>query len=173
VSSYCAFSKCSLSGVRLLLFVCIAQAQSYSVLYTFSGNGLNGQPFYPSSGLVINGSGNLFGTTLRGGSAENGAAFELKRSDTGWILQLPHSFQGGTDGIDLYAGLTMGPSGILYGTTTAGGDSSCGISNGCGVVYSLRPGASAPISLEAPWNETVLYRFKAVPTARSPELPSR
>ena len=150
---YCAvLMSCS------LLFG-FAHSQTYSVLYTFTGNGLNGRPFYPNSGLVMNSGGILFGTTLRGGSAENGSAFQLKRAGSGWVLNLLYSFQGGTDGIDPEAGLTISPSGVLYGTTGAGGDTSCGISNGCGTVYILRPPATAPRTTEIPWNETVLYRF--------------
>ncbi len=58
------------------------------------------------------------------------------------------------------AGVTIGPGGVLYGTTEAGGDQSCGFGGGCGTVYSLRPLAQAVANAESPWIETVLYRFQ-------------
>ncbi len=155
----CLPNRLVLYLVCAALLLGAAHAQTFNVLFTFSGNGLNGQPFYPASGLIMTG-GKLYGTTLRGGSAENGAVFQLKRAGDGWVLGVLYSFQGGTDGEDPRAGLTIGPSGILYGTTSAGGDLSCGISNGCGTVYNLRPPAHAGGAVESPWLETVLYRFQ-------------
>ena len=148
-----------LIGVGLLMPVAV-QAQSFKVLFTFVGNGSNGAPYYPASGLVINGGGNLIGTSLRGGTSENGAVFQLKHVGAGWVLGVLYNFQGGTDGANPYAGVTIGPSGVLYGTTGAGGDPTCGVGGGCGTVYNLRPPANAPRSVTQPWTETVLYRFQ-------------
>lgn len=143
-----------------LLMATAAQAQSFNVLYTFVGNGSNGAPYYPASGLVLNTGGKLIGTALRGGTTDNGAVFQLSHVGAGWVLGVLYSFEGGSDGANPYAGVTIGPSGVLYGTTSAGGDPSCGFSNGCGTIYSVRPPASAPKSVEQPWQETVLYRFQ-------------
>lgn len=51
------------------------------------------------------------------------------------------------------AGVTLGPSGRLFGTTYAGGDSSCG-SYGCGVVFELTPTATS-------FKERILHVFEA------------
>jgi hypothetical protein len=45
-----------------------AQAQTFTVLYNFTGDGANGAPYLPYAGLAITGGGNLYGTTLRGGT---------------------------------------------------------------------------------------------------------
>src|SRR5271169_2373291 len=116
-----------------------AQAQTFAVLYNFAGNGSNGAPYFPYAGLAMTAGGTLYGTTSRGGTYENGTAFRLKRAGSGWLLNVLYSFQGGSDGANPVAGVTIGPGGVLYGTTGEGGDPSCGISGGCGTVYSLRP----------------------------------
>jgi uncharacterized repeat protein (TIGR03803 family) len=137
-----------------------AQAQTYQVLYNFTGNGSNGAPYLPYAGLAITAGGNLYGTTMRGGSYEDGTAFRLRRAGSGWLLNVLYSFQGDSDGASPVSGVTIGPGGVLYGTTEAGGDPSCGIGGGCGTVYSLRPLAQAVANAESPWTESVLYRFQ-------------
>jgi hypothetical protein len=48
--------------------------------------------------------------------------FELKPTGGHWTESILHSFQNNNqDGIQPYAGLTLGPSGYLYGTTPGGG----------------------------------------------------
>ncbi len=69
-----------------VLLLAAAHAQTFNVLFTFAGNGLNGQPYYPASGLIMTG-GKLYGTALRGGTAENGAVFQLKPAGDGWVLE--------------------------------------------------------------------------------------
>jgi uncharacterized repeat protein (TIGR03803 family) len=58
------------------------------------------------------------------------------------------------------AGLTWGPGGALYGTTSFGGNGPCFhgpyTSPGCGTVFKLVP----PAAGMGAWTETVLYRFK-------------
>ena len=143
-----------------IMTVPATQAQTFAVLYNFTGNGSNGAPYFPYAGLAMTAGGSLYGTTSRGGTYENGTAFRLKRAGSGWLLNVLYSFQGGTDGADPVAGVTIGPGGVLYGTTGEGGDQSCGFGGGCGTVYSLRPLAQAVANAESPWIETVLYRFQ-------------
>jgi len=60
-----------------------------------------------------------------------------------------HSF--GSVGAEIpMAGVVIGAEGVLYGTTTAGGNS-----GGWGTVYSLTP----PTSPQAAWTEHVLHSF--------------
>jgi uncharacterized repeat protein (TIGR03803 family) len=87
------------------------------LLYSFSGQ-VDGA--YPNSVLILDGVGNLYGTTNEGGDAANhGTVFKLDKQGTLTVL---HAFAGGKDGSSPNAGLILDESGNLYGTTTQGGD---------------------------------------------------
>jgi uncharacterized repeat protein (TIGR03803 family) len=89
----------------------------------------------PESTLVFDSTGNLYGTTLNGGTAGMGSVFELSPEADGlWDLILLHSFTGGNDGSRADVGITLDSKGSLYGTTYAGGGTGCG-GSGCGVVF--------------------------------------
>jgi uncharacterized repeat protein (TIGR03803 family) len=91
-----------------------------TVLYSFAG-GADGAT--PNAGLVLDPSGNLCGTTTSGGTSSLGTVFKLDMTGTETFL---YSFTGATDGATPRAGLLLDPSGILYGTTAAGGTSNAG-----------------------------------------------
>src|SRR5579859_6637045 len=75
-----------------------------STLYSFSGGGDGGQPH---AGLILDSSGNLYGTTSIGGSIANaGAVFELVKSGSSYTLSTLHAFSG-PDGATPDAGLIM------------------------------------------------------------------
>jgi uncharacterized repeat protein (TIGR03803 family) len=105
----------------------------------------------PSAGLIRDAAGNLYGTTLGGGSGDCywggcGVVFKIDPSGTESVL---YSFTGG-DGGSPYAGLVRDATGNLYGTTLYGGSSSlCNWAYGCGVVFKLDPSG----------RETVLHAF--------------
>ena len=127
-----------------------AQAQTYNVLHSFSGGGDGGTP---SAGLMMDRTGNLYGTAQYGG-AGNGTVFKLSHPGSGWILSILYAFQGGNDGLGPESRVIFGPDGGLYGTTTSGGF------QGYGTVFELRPPVTACKSVICPWTETVLYRFQ-------------
>jgi uncharacterized repeat protein (TIGR03803 family) len=104
-----------------------------SVLHTFLGSANDGQ--IPLADLISNKAGNLYGTTLEGGSAFQGAAFELIRQTKGnWIIKLLHSFDyGNGGGYAPSAGLAFDKAGNLYGTTYFGG------TNNDGVIFEITP----------------------------------
>jgi len=157
----------AIASALLLLFAAAeSQAQTFTVLHSFTR--ANGVPNQPYNGLAITPGGILYGTTLRGGTYENGTAFELKRAGSGWLLNVLHNFQGGTDGAMPVATVTIGPGGVLYGTTSEGGDPNCGTNGGCGTVYSLQPPAHAPFSALTSWTEKVLYAFHGGSDGRTP-----
>ncbi len=103
-----------------------------NVLYDF-GNGTDGHG--PAAGLIFDGAGNLYGTTLFGGANSYGAVFELTPTGGGgWTEKVLHSFDiNGTDGYNPYAGLIFDAAGNLYGTTLAGG------TYNNGVVFEITP----------------------------------
>ena len=95
-----------------------------TALYSF-GSGGDGQN--PSAGLVFDSSGNLYGTTVNGGTYGGGTAFELSSNGAGgWIETGLYSFGNFLDGMNPYAGLVLDSSGNLYGTTANGGVNSRG-----------------------------------------------
>jgi uncharacterized repeat protein (TIGR03803 family) len=101
-----------------------------------SFNGGNGSS--PDGGLVMDGNGNLYGTTSSGGAYSDGTVFEYVPG-SGTITTLA-SFNG-TNGSSPWAGLIMDSSGNLYGTTNAGGV------YGDGTVFEVVQGSGAITTL--------------------------
>jgi uncharacterized repeat protein (TIGR03803 family) len=92
-----------------------------SVLYAFTGQPNNdGQD--PLGGLAIDRKGNLYGTTLYGGTNCNGGGcgvvFKIAPNGTETVL---HTFTGGADGANPFSGVIAAKKHILYGTTLNGG----------------------------------------------------
>jgi len=146
-----------------------AQAQTYKVLYSFTGGADGAQPL---AGLTMDASGNLYGTTISGGTGNCpgscGTVFNLSHSGAGWALNTLYSFAGGNDAAGPGGRVLLARDGTLYGTTEGGGVDHCE-GNGCGTVFHLRPSATAPKSATAPWNETVLYRFTGYSDGSDPQ----
>jgi uncharacterized repeat protein (TIGR03803 family) len=98
---------------------------------------------YPSSSLLVDEQGALYGTTGGGGGNTNarcggtcGTVFKLSPPEAGqtsWKEQIIWSFTGGSDGGSPSAGLIADWSGALYSTAAVGGASTNG------VVFKLSP----------------------------------
>ena len=135
-----------------------AWSQTYNVIHNFTGGQDGSSPF---TGLTIDAGGHIYGTAFSGG-AGFGTVFTLANAGSGWVLTPVYTFAGGSDGEGPVSRLTIGPDGLLYGTTSAGGGATCDDYNGndgCGTVYRLRPSPRAPSSFRASWSSNVLYRF--------------
>ena len=119
----------------------VASDGTERVLHSFAG-GTDGA--FPAGGLVRDGTGNFYGTTLAGAdpSCSNGGGcgmvFKLARSGTETIL---YRFAGGDDGQGPY-GLSRDGKGNLYGTTAGGSFNS-------GTVFKVAPDGT----------KTLLYAF--------------
>jgi uncharacterized repeat protein (TIGR03803 family) len=144
----------------------IAQAQTFTVIHTFTDGGDGAQPY---AGLTMDAAGNLYGTA-NGGGAQGvcssygcGTVFKLTKRGASWVLTPLYSFAGGDDGEHPQSRVTIVRDGTLYGTTFDGG------SSGGGTVFHLRPSAAAPKSALAPWNHTVLYNFDAFNSGFEPQ----
>jgi len=108
-----------------------------TVLLRFDGGADGGQP---SGTLVMDNAGNLYGTTLAGGSDGDGTVFRLAVDGAETVL---HSFTNGGDGGQPVGGVIADKKGNLYGLTAYGGSSENG------VFFRISPNRQ----------ETVLYNF--------------
>jgi len=132
-------------------------------LTVIHGFGHPGDGGSPRGALLLDDSGNLYGTTTVGGTGnENcyavgcGTVFELSPSRSGeWTETILYKFNGGDDGVNPYGGLIFDANRNLYGTTQHGGGGKCRRApvDGCGTVFELSPGSSG-------WTESVLYSFE-------------
>ena len=114
-------------------------------------------------GEVVPERGSLYGTTASG----CGAVYELSppaSPGAAWTGSAIYSFGGPpNDGCSPYGTLTVGPGGVLYGTTWIGGSATpCAVNpyliSGCGTVFKLTP----PVTVGGFWTETVIYNFTGV-----------
>ena len=105
--------------------------RTYSILHSF---GAAGDGDFPSTAVVLDGAGNLYGTTNEGGSSGDGTVYELTpRAKGAWKETILWSFLGGTDGmIPNTTPLLLDQFGNAFGSTNAGGD-------GFGVIFEVSP----------------------------------
>jgi len=122
------------------------------VLHAFAGGEDGALPFL--NGVIFDGSGNLYGATPNGGSADSGTVFEITPTRNGsWKEKVIYEFAGGSDGAFPAASLVFN-GGSLYGTTYAGGNESGNCPNsGCGTVFQLIPGGGH-------WTKTTIFAFQ-------------
>jgi uncharacterized repeat protein (TIGR03803 family) len=146
----------ALFAITLMFAPAVSAADKYKVLYSFK-SGTDGN--FPSGALLFDAAGNLYGTTVNGGTSGSclygegtgcGIAFQLTPQQNGkWTETVIHRFQGGSDGGNPSGGLISDTAGNLYGTTVQGGT---GDSNGCGTIFQLTPGSSG-------WAESLVRTF--------------
>lgn len=113
-----------------------AGAWGMNVIYAFTDQ--NGDGYYPSSNLIADACGALYGATSYGGDNSClggcGIAFQLQNIGGNWMETVLHDFRGPTE---VYPGdLLLGADGALYGTTRGAGIGCNG--NGCGTVFELQ-----------------------------------
>jgi len=112
----------------------------------------------PFDGLIFDHAGNLYGTTLGGGTFGQGTVFKLAPPAIpggAWTESVLYSFRFSSDGGNPLGRLVFDKSGALYGTTNMAGDIiHCGDLAGCGVVFKLTPSSSGQ------WTQTVLHTFE-------------
>jgi len=100
---------------------------TFSVIYSFPGSTLG-----PAGPVLMDAAGNLYGTSLAGGTYQQGSVFKLTHSG-GWTYTSLHDFTNGSDGRSPYGHLIFDANGNLCGTAGWGGGS------GNGVVWEITP----------------------------------
>ncbi|MFZ3339313.1 MAG: choice-of-anchor tandem repeat GloVer-containing protein [Terriglobales bacterium] len=147
-----------------------------TVLYSFCSLANCADGNDPTSALIFDSAGNLYGTACSGGANGQGVpsacgagfdgygvVFELSPkpggacpsssnsgNDNAWCETVLYSFKSTPDGDSPFSGLTFDSSGNLYGTTYGGG-------SGMGTAYELSSNGKGG------WSEFVLYSFCAQP----------
>ncbi len=89
---------------------------AFTILHSFTGPPNDGRN--PTTGLTLDSSGNLYGTTMMGGAFNDGAVFLVRTDGSEAML---YSFPPGNAGGTIPSGLTLGTDGNFYGTTMVGG----------------------------------------------------
>lgn len=126
----------------------------------------------PASSLILDRSGNIYGTTHAGGSNHCqidgnigcGVIFKLTKGLTGaWDEQVLHTFMGGNEGAFPEGKLVFDVSGNIYGVSEFAGDLSCAV-YGCGTVFRLAP----PIVSGGQWSLSTLHTFTGVSDGGNP-----
>ena len=98
--------------------------------------GLSCGPQYcggPLDKLVLDASGNLYGTTNIDGAYGYGSVFKLTPSNGGWTYTSLHDFTGYADGANPSCRLVFDANGNLFGTAYTGG------AYGWGVIFEITP----------------------------------
>jgi len=121
--------------------------------------------FQPTGNFVVDGSGNIWGTTQFGGSNIDGTAFELTPGADPWVnawtetILYNFCWANGTKCPDGEApqGVVMDSTGHLFGTTFEGGGGHPGF--GGGILFKLTNGSCTEGGSATFWCETVLHSF--------------
>ena len=99
-----------------------------STIHQFSAGSDGANPW---TGVIVDSSGNLYGTTSLDGPDGGGTVYEMMSSGQGFTFGVMQSFSGSGPNPGPLADLAMDASGNLYGTTYAGG------THGAGNVFKL------------------------------------
>jgi uncharacterized repeat protein (TIGR03803 family) len=112
------------------------------VLYSFAGEGGGSDPSY---GVILDGAGNIYGTTSGGGSNKHGVLFQLTGSGASWTENVLLNFNS-VEGTGP-SPLAFDAAGNLYGTSSKGG------SYNHGTIYELSPNGSGG------WTQSTFFTF--------------
>jgi len=147
-----------------------------TVLYVFKGKPYN-DGATPAGGLVMDGFGNIYGTTAYGGTgnclllgiqAGCGTVYKLSppaQQGGAWTETVLYSFPSYNEGYFPAGDLVFDRAGNLYGATIYGGGRGTNCGDGfypyCGTIFEL----SRSKTLGGAWTEQLLYRFRGLPGA--------
>jgi uncharacterized repeat protein (TIGR03803 family) len=135
-------------AVTLFALSALAAAAQETLMWSFNVTDGNG----PQSELLPDGKGNLFGTTVAGGTDSHGTVFELSPSVTAtgdWSEKVIYSFgeNGSADGQYPQYAMVFDSKGDLYGVVSEGGATKSG------GIFELTPSGNDK------WTEKMIYNF--------------
>jgi len=146
--------------VLTIISTCAVQAQTFSVIHTFTGGGDGANP---AAGLTLDGGGHLYGTTYFGGHDRGnctgtgcGTVYKLSYKSE-WIFTRLYPFTGTGDGSNPNSKVVIGSDATLYGSTDLGNN-----------VYNLKPPPTSPPSANASWTIRLVYQFGSVGDGNHP-----
>jgi uncharacterized repeat protein (TIGR03803 family) len=120
---------------------------TFNVIHNFTGGEDGGNPGWGR--LAMDATGNLYGTTYRGGTYGLGVVFKLTPNQDGsWTESTLYQFTGGDDGEGPETTPMFDNVGNLYATTTTSV-----LCYECGGVFKLAP------NQDGSWTESTLYQF--------------
>jgi uncharacterized repeat protein (TIGR03803 family) len=123
------------------------------VLHLFTGSPDGNGP--GTGDLVWDPMGNIYGTTVFGGTSNLGTVYQMTKSGNSWTEAPIYSFTG-PDGKYPDAGVILDSNGSLFGTASQGGV------YGYGTVFELN------YSNGIGWTQTVLYNFQNLSDGQAP-----
>jgi uncharacterized repeat protein (TIGR03803 family) len=110
---------------------------THRLLYSFLNRNDGGEP---NSGVALDSTGSLYGTTPLSGSNGGGTFYDLRPTTvTSPAFELLHSFSKSPDGQSPNGQLIFDPIGNIYGETTEGGTGMACERYGCGTVFEVTP----------------------------------
>lgn len=139
-------------------FVC---SWTETVLHSFP-DPLTTDGFNPDGDLTFDHAGNVYGTTVAGGSGNPygcfgsgcGVVYQLTNSQGSWTENIVHQFTGGSDGGNPFAGVLLDQAGNIDGTACVGG-----VSTSAGLAFQISA---------SDWVETAIYDFQGVQDGKCP-----
>ncbi len=110
-------------------------SSSETVLYSFTGGNDGGNA---AMGLVLDRRGDLYGTTVVGGTSSCGTVFKLTpKAGPPWKERVLFDFDCFATGKNPHGGVVFDRRGQLVGTTVAGGSGGSCVGDGCGTVFAI------------------------------------
>jgi uncharacterized repeat protein (TIGR03803 family) len=122
---------------------------TYRVLHRFASYPSDGQN--PLGGLVMDASGDFYGTTGGGGPSGGGTVFKFALVNGHWGKTVLYGFPDCANGCIPGSTLVLDKAGNLYGAAS-GGDQGCG-PDPCGTIFKLTPRKNGK------WSYSVLHKF--------------
>ncbi len=129
---------------------CPASAQTYKVIYRFTGQGSSENPI---AGVTIDAHGNLFGTTAWGGSDNDpGDVYELQRNGSGFTYSQLFNAGDGSKGAFPWDPPVMGPGGLFVTLYIYGGHDE-------GSIVRVQPSPTICRVIACLWKASDIYDF--------------